>query len=128
MSTTDRRDTQDPRPPRPAPRSGPPAPPSSRRPLPAGARRLGLLAIIGAAVGSVGLIGASLFAIRVLRNSYYVQWSVVSLAGIFALLAWILYLRDDLILARNETAPGTRAARIVLIAAAAVLVIFSFFL
>lgn len=57
------------------------------------------------AVGIAGSVAAWLVGIKLLGKPYYFAWAIVAAMGIFLLLAWLLYLRDDAFMSR----PASRA-------------------
>ncbi len=68
-------------------------PPPARLPLKALALRA--LALQALALGAAGAAFAWLVGIKLLGGPYYFAWAIVAAMGLYLLLAWLLYLRDD---------------------------------
>ncbi|MCE1195500.1 hypothetical protein LWX53_03250 [bacterium] len=57
------------------------------------------------ALGAAGSAAAWLVGIDLLGRPYYFAWAIVAAMGLYLLLAWLLYLRDDAFMSRPRQ-PG----------------------
>jgi hypothetical protein len=57
-------------------------------------------ALSALALGAAGTAAAWLVGIRLLGRPYYFAWAIVAVMGLYLLLAWLLYLRDDAFMAK----------------------------
>lgn len=77
--------------------------PPARPPL--NALALQALAIQALALTAVAAILAWLVGIKLLGRPYYFAWAIVAAMGLYLLLAWLLYLRDDAFMSKPRE-PG----------------------
>lgn len=98
------------------------------------------LALQALALGAAGAALAWLVGIKLLGRPYYFAWAIVAAMGLYLLLAWLLYLRDDAFMSkprepsavRPGVVPGTppapmplRRSVLALLLAAALLAVLS---
>lgn len=67
------------------------------------------LAMKALALGATGTAAAWLVGIGLLGRPYYFAWAIVAAMGLYLLLAWLLYLRDDAIMSRPRQPEAGRS-------------------
>jgi hypothetical protein len=67
------------------------------------------LAFQAIALAAAGTAAAWLVGIKLLGRPYYFAWAIVAVMGIYLLLAWLLYLRDDAFMAKPREPAAERS-------------------